>query len=142
MFWRCFWKNIDVDVFDDVLQNIKHRANDASNDVNRPPLPQGPCSPCSTLWLVESFAQNDMFYKIRIAKSFVLVPCFHVKDARFVCKNTVCQHLIQVHLRQQMVYLEIRTLYEKPLISQIISNVNHIVNNIVLCMYVICSQIK
>ena len=36
---RCFWKNIDVDVFDDVLQNAKHRANDASNDVNRPPLP-------------------------------------------------------------------------------------------------------
>ena len=21
MFWRCFWKNIDFDVFDDVLQN-------------------------------------------------------------------------------------------------------------------------
>ena len=39
MFWRCFWKNIDVNVFDDVLQNTKHRANDASNDVNRPPLP-------------------------------------------------------------------------------------------------------
>ena len=40
---RCFGdffeKNIDVDVFDDVLQNAKHRANDASNDVNRPPLP-------------------------------------------------------------------------------------------------------
>ena len=31
-------KNIDVNVFDDVLQNAKHRANDASNDVNRPPL--------------------------------------------------------------------------------------------------------
>ena len=31
-------KNIDVDVFDDDLQNAKHRANDASNDVNRPPL--------------------------------------------------------------------------------------------------------
>ena len=31
-------KNIDVDVFDDVLQNAKHWANDASNDVNRPPL--------------------------------------------------------------------------------------------------------
>ena len=41
MFWRCFWKNIDVDVFDDVLQNAKHRANDASNDVNRPPLGGG-----------------------------------------------------------------------------------------------------
>ena len=27
-----------VDVFDDVLQNAKHRAYDASNDVNRPPL--------------------------------------------------------------------------------------------------------
>ena len=38
MFWRFFWKNINVDVFDDVLQNTKHRANDASNDVNRPPL--------------------------------------------------------------------------------------------------------
>ena len=40
---RCFGvvfeRNIDVDVFDDVLQNTKHRANDASNDVNRPPPP-------------------------------------------------------------------------------------------------------
>ena len=39
---RCFGdvfeKNIDVDVFDDVLQNAKHRAYDASNDVNRQPL--------------------------------------------------------------------------------------------------------
>ena len=34
----CFGKNIDVDVFDDVLQNAKHRANDASNDINRLPL--------------------------------------------------------------------------------------------------------
>ena len=42
MFCRCFWKNIDVDVFDDVLQKAKHRANDASNDVNRPPLLQSP----------------------------------------------------------------------------------------------------
>ena len=42
MFWRCFWKNIDVDVFDDVLQNAKHRAYDASNDVNRPPLRLAP----------------------------------------------------------------------------------------------------
>ena len=42
MFWRCFWKNIDVDVFDDVLQNAKHRAYDASNDVNRPPLGDTP----------------------------------------------------------------------------------------------------
>ena len=31
-------KNIDVDVFDDVLQNAKNRANDASNDINRLPL--------------------------------------------------------------------------------------------------------
>ena len=29
-----FLKNINIDVFDDVLQNAKHRAN----DVNRPPL--------------------------------------------------------------------------------------------------------
>ena len=35
-------KNIDVDVFDDVLQNTKHRANDAFNDVNRPPLYETP----------------------------------------------------------------------------------------------------
>ena len=41
MFWRCFWKNINVDVFDDVLKNAKHRANNASNDVNRPPLARG-----------------------------------------------------------------------------------------------------
>ena len=38
-FGDVFEKNIDVDVFDDVLQNAKHHANDASNDVDRPPLP-------------------------------------------------------------------------------------------------------
>ena len=37
-FGDVFEKNIDVNVFDDVLRNTKHRANDASNDVNRPPL--------------------------------------------------------------------------------------------------------
>ena len=31
-------KNIDLDVFDDVLQNAKHRENDASNYVIRSPL--------------------------------------------------------------------------------------------------------
>ena len=36
-----FLKNIDVGVFDDVLQNAKHLANNASNDVNRPPLQPG-----------------------------------------------------------------------------------------------------
>ena len=30
-----FKKTIDVDVVDDVLQNAKHQAKDASNDVNR-----------------------------------------------------------------------------------------------------------
>ena len=39
MFQRCFEKNIDLDVFDDVWKKPKHRINDASNDVNRPPLP-------------------------------------------------------------------------------------------------------
>ena len=39
MFQRCFEKNIDLDVFDDVWKNPKHHAHDASNDVNRPPLP-------------------------------------------------------------------------------------------------------
>ena len=37
-FGDVFEKNIDVDVFDDVPQNTKHLANDASNDVNCPPL--------------------------------------------------------------------------------------------------------
>ena len=41
MFQRCFEKNIDLDVFDDVWKNPKHRINDASNDVNRPPLGGG-----------------------------------------------------------------------------------------------------
>ena len=41
MFWWCFWKNIDVNVFDDVLKNRIHRANDATNDVNPPPLLPG-----------------------------------------------------------------------------------------------------
>ena len=39
MFQRCFEKNIDLNVFDDVWKKPKHRINDASNDVNRPPLP-------------------------------------------------------------------------------------------------------
>ena len=38
MFQRCYEKNIDLDVFDDVWKKTKHRINDASNDVNRPPL--------------------------------------------------------------------------------------------------------
>ena len=45
-----FLKNINVDVFDDVLQNAKLRANDASNDVNRPPLFATP----ATLFLFSS----------------------------------------------------------------------------------------
>ena len=44
---RCFGdvfeKNIDDDVFDDVLQNAKHRAYDASKDVNSPPLTGTEC---------------------------------------------------------------------------------------------------
>jgi len=32
-FGDVFEKNIDLDVFDDVLQNAKHRENDASNYV-------------------------------------------------------------------------------------------------------------
>ena len=38
---RCFDNFLEkknVDIFGDVLQNAKHQANDASNDVNRPPL--------------------------------------------------------------------------------------------------------
>ena len=45
-------KNIAVDVFGDDLQNAKHRANDASNDDNRPPLAgtgdRGSHLPCKT----------------------------------------------------------------------------------------------
>ena len=37
-----YLKNIEVEVLGYVLQNAKHRANDASNDVNRPPLLTGP----------------------------------------------------------------------------------------------------
>ena len=31
-------KTLPPDVFGDVLKKVKHLANDASNDVNRPPL--------------------------------------------------------------------------------------------------------
>ena len=37
-FGDVFEKNVDLDVFDDVLQSTKDCANDAPNDVNRPPL--------------------------------------------------------------------------------------------------------
>ena len=36
-----FWKNIALDVFGDVLEKVKHRTNDASNNVSRPALDQG-----------------------------------------------------------------------------------------------------
>merc|ERR1711963_1039782 len=40
---RCFSnvlkKNIAPDVIGDVLEEVKHRTNDASNDVSRPALP-------------------------------------------------------------------------------------------------------
>ena len=36
IFWRCFGKNIDVDVFDDVHQNSKHRANNATMLIAHP----------------------------------------------------------------------------------------------------------
>ena len=39
---RCFSnvlkKTLPPDVFDDVLEKVKHRTNDASNDVSRPAL--------------------------------------------------------------------------------------------------------
>ena len=35
---RCFEKNIAPHVFGDVLEKVKHRTNDASNDVSRPAL--------------------------------------------------------------------------------------------------------
>ena len=47
MFQRCFEKNIDLDVFDDVWKKPKHRINDASNDVNRPPLSVHPRISCA-----------------------------------------------------------------------------------------------
>ena len=34
-------KNIAPDVFGDVLEKVKHRTNDASNNVSRPALDQG-----------------------------------------------------------------------------------------------------
>ena len=37
-FGDVFEKTIDVNVLDDVLQNAKHCAYDASNNVNSPPL--------------------------------------------------------------------------------------------------------
>ena len=59
MFWRFF--DDDVDVFDDVLQNAKHRAHDASNDVNRPPLVTG-----------------QILYEIRAAPFTLIGPKFHL----------------------------------------------------------------
>ena len=66
-FGDVFEKNIDVDVFDDVLQNAKRRAYDASNDVNRPPLCyQDPRSGCVT-----SNIKTSQWYKdLRLNNSF------------------------------------------------------------------------
>ena len=63
-----FLKNINVDVFDDVLQNANHRANDASNDVNRPPLdPSHPTTALfgtQTLSHLRAFATNQVLMQI------------------------------------------------------------------------------
>ena len=62
-FGDFFEKNIDVDVFDDVFQNAKHRANDASNDVNRPPLlAAGSC--CATAELLLHLSKPRFVNKI------------------------------------------------------------------------------
>ena len=65
-------KNIDVDVFDDVLQNTKHRANDASNDVNRPPLQieAGRCN-CTQLSFQSGFCSGtrNVFIACALCKS-------------------------------------------------------------------------
>ena len=47
------------DVFDDVLKNAKHRANDASNDVKRPPLSADP--KCTRVQWTTFFAELDNF---------------------------------------------------------------------------------
>ena len=74
---RCFGdffeKNIDVDVFDDVLQNAKHRANDASNDVNRPPL--------TGYWLCSSLLDHNITSGLPspkfLASKIVLIQIFN-----------------------------------------------------------------
>ena len=73
------------------------------------------------------FEDEDSDKYIKRTPSGICPPCQHVKYASRVV--LVCQHIISVHLRQKMVYLEIRTLYKKPLISQINSNVNHMARN-------------
>ena len=41
MFQQCFATNIAPRFFGDVLEKVKHRTNDASNDVSRPALKAG-----------------------------------------------------------------------------------------------------
>ena len=58
-------KNIDVDV----LQNAKHQANDASNDVNRPPLCQAADHEFFGLLRARK-VQSRSVPVVRIAKNF------------------------------------------------------------------------
>ena len=74
IFWRCFWKNIDVDVFDDVLQNSKHRANDASNDVNRPPLLKGPLDFWLSIFLIWVQLSTAIIYNEKETRETWLIP--------------------------------------------------------------------
>ena len=46
---QCFKKTLPSDVFDNVLQTAKHRTNDASKDVNHPPLLRHASSACAFL---------------------------------------------------------------------------------------------
>ena len=75
---RCFGdffeKNIDVDVFDDDLQNAKHRANDASNDVNRPPLCPGGVK--RSKWFLVQMVKGDGVHRSRGGKVILIKTHF------------------------------------------------------------------
>ena len=77
---RCFGdvfeKNIDINVFDDVLHNAKHRANDASNDVNRPPLAAEARHASSKGLLKEKFAKCSLYFSLSCVMVIVFVADF------------------------------------------------------------------
>ena len=103
---RFFDENIDIDVFDDVHQNTKHRAYDASNDVNRPPL----CVPA----LPQNIVRGTMDSLTKII--FLTEIDFNVASLA----SPYCLWLSNWHHQLALSYC-----LHQPELSQVVHSINH-----------------
>ena len=82
----CF----EINIAPDVLEKVKHRTNDASNDVSRPAL-------CPTLTpkklvlphprIISNISQGKVSYKTRIFEEAVFFKIFSNKKTTFLNKR-------------------------------------------------------